>query len=132
MVERGERASQGERDAVLGPSVRGASRPATGAGTRLAPRARTETRPATARPPLHRVLLHNDDFTPRGFVVAVLAAVFRMGRGEAEAVMLAAHTKGCCVVAVYTADVAETKAGQATELGRREGYPLMFTTEPED
>jgi ATP-dependent Clp protease adaptor protein ClpS len=45
--------------------------------------------------------------------------------------MLIAHTRGLCVVAVYTRDVAETKAEQGTEMGRREGYPLTFTTEPE-
>lgn len=91
---------------------------------------RAETR--TAKPPLYKVLLHNDDFTPRDFVVGVLAAVFRMPAASAHGVMLTAHTKGCCVVAVFTHDVAETKATQATEFGRREGYPLMFTTEPEE
>lgn len=94
-------------------------------------RPRTETVAKTARPPLYKVLLHNDDFTPRDFVVGVLAAVFRMPRETARGVMLTAHRRGCCVVAVFTHEVAETKAGQATELGRREGYPLRFTTEPE-
>lgn len=95
-------------------------------------RPRTETIARTARPPLHKVLLHNDDFTPRDFVVSVLAAIFRMPREAAHKVMLTAHMKGCCVVAVFTHDVAETKANQATEMGRLQGYPLMFTTEPED
>ncbi|TPE51479.1 ATP-dependent Clp protease adapter ClpS [Amaricoccus solimangrovi] len=94
------------------------------------PKTQAETR--TARPPLHKVLLHNDDFTPRDFVVSVLGAVFRMPPSSAHGVMLTAHTKGCCVVAVFTHEVAETKATQATDLGRREGYPLMFTTEPEE
>ncbi|PZQ49480.1 MAG: ATP-dependent Clp protease adaptor ClpS [Rhodovulum sulfidophilum] len=86
----------------------------------------------TAKPPLYKVLLHNDDYTPRDFVVGVLAAVFRMPEASAQGVMLTAHMKGCCVVAVFTHEVAETKADQATDLGRREGYPLMFTTEPEE
>lgn len=90
-----------------------------------------EVVPRTARPPLHKVLLHNDDFTPRDFVVRVLEAVFRMSGGVARGVMLTAHKRGCCVVAVYTHDVAETKATQATELGQRQGYPLRFSTEPE-
>jgi ATP-dependent Clp protease adaptor protein ClpS len=80
---------------------------------------------------MHKVLLHNDDFTPRAFVVRVLEAVFRMSGAAAHGVMLTAHRRGCCVVAVYTHEVAETKATQATELGRRAGYPLRFTTEPD-
>lgn len=95
------------------------------------PKTETRTEPRTARPPLHKVLLHNDDFTPRDFVVGVLGAVFRMPPESAHGVMLTAHMKGSCVVAVLTHDVAETKATQATEMGRIEGYPLLFTTEPE-
>jgi ATP-dependent Clp protease adaptor protein ClpS len=92
---------------------------------------RTKTKPKTARPPLYKVILLNDDFTPREFVVLVLKAVFRMGAERAQAVMLTAHQKGACVIAVYTRDVAETKAKEATELGKEKGYPLFFTTEPE-
>jgi len=92
---------------------------------------RTKTKPKTARPPLYKVILLNDDFTPREFVVQVLKAVFRMGAERAQAVMLTAHRKGACVIAVYTRDVAETKAKEATELGKAKGYPLFFTTEPE-
>lgn len=76
--------------------------------TLVKPRVSTKTK--TARPPLYKVILLNDDFTPREFVVQVLKAVFRMGAGRAEAVMLTAHRKGSCVIAVYTRDVAETKA----------------------
>ena len=92
----------------------------------------TKTRPKTARAPLYKVILLNDDFTPREFVVQVLKAVFRMGAERAQAVMLTAHRKGACVIAVYTRDVAETKAKEATELGKEKGYPLFFTTEPEN
>jgi ATP-dependent Clp protease adaptor protein ClpS len=92
---------------------------------------RTQTRTKTKRPPLHKVILLNDDYTPREFVVMVLKAVFRMGEEQAHAVMLTAHRKGACVIAVYTRDVAETKAKEATELGKAKGYPLFFTTEPE-
>jgi len=94
-------------------------------------RPRTTTRTRTQRPPLYKVILLNDDFTPREFVVQVLKAVFRMGAERAQAVMLTAHRRGVCVIAVYTRDVAETKAKEATELGKSKGYPLFFTTEPE-
>ncbi len=95
-------------------------------------RQHTRTLARTQRPRLHKVILINDDYTPREFVVEVLKAVFGMNEGRAHAVMMAAHQKGACVVAVYTKDVAETKAGEATDHGWRAGYPLMFTTEPEE
>lgn len=88
--------------------------------------------PRTERPHLYKVILLNDDFTPRDFVVMVLKAVFRMNEFEALGVMMTAHRKGACVVAVYTKDVAETKAEMATEMGRSAGMPLAFTTERED
>ena len=90
------------------------------------------SRPKTARPPLYKVILLNDDFTPREFVVKVLEAVFRMSESQAYRVMMTAHRRGACVIAVYTRDVAETKAKEATELGKSQGYPLFFTTEPEE
>ncbi len=97
--------------------------------TLVKPKTGTETK--TKRPPLYKVILLNDDFTPREFVVMVLKTVFRMGEEKAYAVMLTAHRRGACVIAVYTKDVAETKAKEATELGKSKGYPLFFTTEPE-
>jgi ATP-dependent Clp protease adaptor protein ClpS len=84
------------------------------------------------RPRLHKVILVNDDYTPREFVVTVLKAVFRMNESQAAQVMITAHRRGVCVVAVYTKDVAETKATNATDYGRSKGYPLLFTTEPEE
>lgn len=96
----------------------------------VTPRVKTKTK--TQRPPLYKVILINDDYTPREFVVTVLKAVFRMGEERANAVMLTAHRKGSCVIAVYSRDVAETKATEATELGRQKGFPLAFTTEPEE
>jgi ATP-dependent Clp protease adaptor protein ClpS len=93
---------------------------------------RVSTKTTTERPPLYKVILLNDDFTPREFVVAVLKAVFRMGADRAYAVMMTAHRKGACVIAVYTRDVAETKAKEATEFGKQKGYPLFFTTEKEE
>jgi ATP-dependent Clp protease adaptor protein ClpS len=93
---------------------------------------RTKTKQQTQRPPLWKVILLNDDFTPREFVVQVLKAVFRLNESQAFRVMLTAHQKGACVIAVYTRDVAETKAKEATELGKAKGYPLYFTTEKEE
>lgn len=92
---------------------------------------RPKTKPATRRPPLYRVILVNDDFTPRDFVVVVLAAEFRMTGEEAHHVMITAHSKGRCVVAVYPRDVAETKVTRAVDRARKEGHPLLFTLEPE-
>src|SRR5262249_14642037 len=93
---------------------------------------RTKVRLKTERPRLHKVILINDDFTPREFVVTVLKGEFRMNEDQAYRVMITAHKRGACVVAVYTKDVAETKATRGTEAGRSKGYPLLFTTEPEE
>src|ERR1700680_545211 len=99
---------------------------------------RTVTKPKTRvktkveRPRLHKVILVNDDYTPREFVVTVLKGEFRMTEEEAYRVMVTAHRSGACVVAVFARDVAETKATRATDAGRRKGYPLLFTTEPEE
>lgn len=93
---------------------------------------RVRTRPKVERPRLHKVILVNDDFTPREFVVTVLKAEFRMSEEQAYKVMITAHRRGTCVVAVYTREVAEEKATRATEAGRAKGYPLLFTTEPEE
>ncbi|MBB5753077.1 ATP-dependent Clp protease adapter ClpS [Prosthecomicrobium pneumaticum] len=93
---------------------------------------RTRTRQKTERPRLHKVILVNDDFTPREFVTKVLKAEFRMSEDTAYKVMITAHRRGVCVVAVYAKDIAETKATRATDAGRAEGYPLLFTTEPEE
>ncbi len=96
----------------------------------IKPRTKTETK--TQRPRLHKVILVNDDFTPREFVVTILKAEFHMTEGQAYGVMMTAHRRGACVVAVFTKDVAETKATRATDFARSNGYPLQFTTEPEE
>ena len=93
---------------------------------------RTRVKPKTQRPKLYKVILVNDDFTPRDFVVTVLKGIFRMNGEQAYRVMVTAHQRGACVVAVYTKDVAETKATEGTDAGRKQGYPLLFTTEPEE
>jgi ATP-dependent Clp protease adaptor protein ClpS len=93
---------------------------------------KTRVKIQTERPRQHKVILVNDDFTPREFVVTVLKAEFRMTEDQAHRVMITAHRRGVCVVAVFTRDVAETKATRATDAGRAKGYPLLFTTEPEE
>ena len=98
----------------------------------LVTRPTTKVRPKTERPKLHKVILVNDDYTPREFVILVLKAEFRMNESQAHKVMITAHTRGACVVAVYTKDVAESKATRATDFARNKGYPLLFTTEPEE
>ncbi|WP_274628026.1 ATP-dependent Clp protease adapter ClpS [Arvimicrobium flavum] len=100
------------------------------AGIELRPQ--TRAKPKTQRPKLHKVILVNDDFTPREFVVRVLKAEFRLSEDQAYRVMITAHRRGVCVVAVFTRDVAETKATRATDAGKAAGYPLLFTTEPEE
>jgi ATP-dependent Clp protease adaptor protein ClpS len=114
-----------------------AARQITDHGKRLA-MTDTTTRPGTKdeikveRPRLHKVILLNDDYTPREFVVTVLKAEFRMSESQALRVMMTAHRRGACVVAVFTKDVAEAKATKATDAARSKGYPLLFTTEPEE
>ena len=98
--------------------------------TVVKPKTRTKTK--VERPRLHKVILVNDDYTPREFVVTVLKGEFRMTDDQAYKVMLTAHQRGVCVVAVFTRDIAETKATRATDAGRSKGYPLLFTTEPEE
>ncbi|WP_011581464.1 MULTISPECIES: ATP-dependent Clp protease adapter ClpS [Chelativorans] len=93
---------------------------------------RTKTKPKVDKPKLHKVILVNDDFTPREFVVRVLKAEFRLNQDQAYRVMITAHRRGTCVVAVFPKDIAETKATRATDAGRKAGYPLLFTTEPEE
>jgi ATP-dependent Clp protease adaptor protein ClpS len=89
---------------------------------------RIQTKPKTQRPDLYQVILLNDDYTPREVVVLILKAEFRMSEPQAHRVMITAHRQGLCVVAVFAKDIAETKAARATEAGRSQGYPLLFTT----
>lgn len=99
-------------------------------GTVLRPKVKTKTE--TERPKLYKVILVNDDFTPREFVVIVLRTEFGMNEAQASRVMLTAHQRGTCVVAVFARDIAETKATRATDQGKAMGFPLLFTTEPEE
>ena len=95
----------------------------------LKPRLKQKTK--VQRPKLYKVVLLNDDYTPREFVVMILKGEFRLDSAQAEVVMLTAHQKGACVVSVYPRDVAETKATRAIDAAGQLGYPLHFNVEPE-
>ena len=92
----------------------------------------TIAKPKIEQPRMYKVVLLNDDFTPREFVFHVLKAVFRTTDDQAYRIMMTAHQKGVCVLATFTRDVAESKATEATDMGRHKDYPLMFSTEPEE
>ena len=91
----------------------------------------TETRERLKKPPLFRVLLHNDDYTTMEFVVEVLRLVFSKGEAEAFRIMWAVHTEGVGVAGVYTYEVAEMKAEKVTQMARAQEYPLLCTLEEE-
>jgi ATP-dependent Clp protease adaptor protein ClpS len=88
-------------------------------------------RPKTRRPPLYRVLLHNDDFTSMDFVVSMLQRHFDKSAAEATRVMLQVHHLGVGVAGVYTRDEAETRIEQVTHEAQDAGSPLLLTMEPE-
>lgn len=88
-----------------------------------------ESRPEVKKPPLYRVLLLNDDYTPMLFVVSVLESVFRMERTAATRVMLEVHTKGRGVCGVFSYEIAETKVAQVTTIAQQQQHPLLCTME---
>jgi len=89
-----------------------------------------EAKPKLKRPPLYRVVLLNDDFTPMEFVVDVLQTIFHMDRSKATQIMLHVHTRGKGVCGVYSRDIAETKVDQVNEYSRQHEHPLLCTMEP--
>ncbi|NVO56419.1 ATP-dependent Clp protease adapter ClpS [Rhodobacteraceae bacterium B1Z28] len=91
-----------------------------------------QTRPKTKRPPLYKVLLLNDDYTPMEFVVHVLERFFGMTHAEAFEIMLIVHKKGVAVVGVFSHEIAETKVGQVMDFARRHQHPLQCTMEREE
>ena len=80
-------------------------------------------------PPLYKVLLLNDDYTPMEFVVYVLERFFNKAREEATQIMLHVHQKGVGICGVFTYEVAETKVAQVVETARRHQHPLQCTME---
>jgi len=98
-----------------------------GVGTRTAPRTRLKLTP----PVLWKVILHNDDYTTREFVVMILQTVFRKPEAEAVRVMLDVHRRGKGVAGIYPFDVADTKVAQVRAMAEAKEFPLMCTLEPE-
>ncbi|WP_420811078.1 ATP-dependent Clp protease adapter ClpS [Donghicola mangrovi] len=90
-----------------------------------------QTRRKTQRPPMYKVLLLNDDYTPMEFVVHVLERFFGMNHSQAFEIMLTVHKKGVAVVGVFSHEVAETKVAQVMDFARRHEHPLQCTMEKE-
>lgn len=88
-----------------------------------------QAKPQLKRPPMYKVILLNDDFTPMDFVVEILTEFFHMSQEKATQVMLQVHTKGVGVCGTYTKDVAETKVHIVNEYSREHHHPLMCAME---
>jgi ATP-dependent Clp protease adaptor protein ClpS len=91
----------------------------------------SESQEQVKKPPLYKVLLHNDDYTSMEFVVHVLKAVFRKRESDAIRIMLAVHQQGVGVAGVYTYEIAEAKVDKVTQLARANEFPLLCTLEEE-
>jgi len=92
----------------------------------------TEPKAKTKRPPLYKVLLLNDDYTPMEFVVHVLERLFGLNHAQAFEIMLTVHKKGVAVVGVFSHEIAETKVAQVMDFARRHQHPLQCTMEKEE
>ena len=88
-----------------------------------------EAKPKLKRPPMYKVVLHNDDYTPMDFVVEVLETFFVLSREKATQIMLHVHTRGKGVCGIFTRDVAETKVAQVNEYSRKHQHPLLCAME---
>lgn len=89
------------------------------------------SKPKLKRPPMYKVLLNNDDYTPMEFVVLILEKFFNKDRSMATKIMLAVHHEGYGVCGVFTRDVAETKVAQVNDFARANEHPLLCTLEAE-
>ncbi len=90
-----------------------------------------KTRTRTQRPPMYKVLLLNDDFTPMEFVVMVLERIFGLSHAQAFEIMLTVHKRGLAVVGVFSHEIAETKVAQVMQAAREHQHPLQCTMEKE-
>ncbi len=88
-----------------------------------------ELEPTLKQPPMYRVILLNDDYTPMEFVVDILRSIFGMERNRATQVMLEVHTKGKGVCGVFSHEIAETKVAQVMTIATKQQHPLMCTME---
>ena len=90
-----------------------------------------QVRPKTDRPPLYKVILHNDDYTTMDFVVEILETVFSLSPAQAYRIMMMVHQQGAGLAGVYTHEEAETKVALVHEKAREAGHPLRASLEPE-
>lgn len=91
----------------------------------------TESQQQLKKPPLYKVLLHNDDYTTMEFVVDILQSVFHKSESDAVRIMLAVHQQGVGVAGVYTYEIAEAKVEKVAQLARAHEFPLLCTLEAE-
>jgi len=91
----------------------------------------TESKPRLKKPPLYKVLLHNDDYTSMEFVVFILRSIFQRSEVDAVRIMLLVHNQGVGVAGVYTYEIAEAKIAKVTTLAREQEFPLLCSLEPD-
>ena len=91
----------------------------------------TKTKPKTKKPPMYKVMLLNDDYTPMEFVTHILERFFGIGHTAAQEIMMTVHRKGLAVVGVFSREVAETKVTQVMTFARKHEHPLQCTMEKE-
>ena len=115
------------KDPILTIKMAGGTDDPFGPGADLA----VQTKTRTQRPPMYKVMLLNDDFTPMEFVVMVLERFFGMNHAQAFEIMLTVHKKGLAVVGVFADEIAETKVTQVMEMARQHQHPLQCTMEKE-
>ncbi|MBE7453928.1 MAG: ATP-dependent Clp protease adaptor ClpS [Kofleriaceae bacterium] len=113
---------------MVPPDDKKPERPAPRGETGLALDERTRTR----KPPMYKVLLHNDDYTTKEFVVFVLQSIFQRSEADAVAIMSHVHNSGVGVAGVYTFEIAETKVTKTVQLARSHEYPLQLSIEPSE
>ncbi len=89
-----------------------------------------EAKPRLKRPPLYKVVILNDDYTPMEFVVQILEHFFGMDREKATQIMLTIHTQGKAVVGIFPRDIAETKSHMVNQFARENEHPLLSDVEP--
>ena len=92
----------------------------------------TKVRPKLARPRRYKVLLHNDDYTTKEFVVEILRSIFGHPEVEATAIMLHVHNHGIGVAGIYPYEIAETKVAETMRAAEEAEFPLLCTLEPEE
>ncbi len=89
----------------------------------------TKAQTQLRKPPLFKVLLHNDHYTTMEFVVYVLVEVFRHNELSAIRIMLQVHQQGVGIAGIYPYEIAETKVTLVTEEARQNGHPLQCVME---